>query len=48
MIQMGSLKASKNQGLLGGETNNAKTKGKQKGKENNNTDFKCKEKQNPS
>ena len=48
MIHMGALKASKNQDLLAGETKNAQAKVKNKGKEKKNTDFKPKEKQNPS
>ena len=45
---MGALKASKNQALLDGETKNAQEKGKQKGKEKKKSDFKPKEKKNPS
>ena len=43
---MGSLKASKNQALLDGERKNAQAKGKQKGKDKNNSDIKPKEKWN--
>ena len=45
---MGDLKASNNQALLTEETKNAQAKGKQKGKEKKNIDFKPKDKQNPS
>ena len=48
MIQMGVVKASKNQALLVGETKNVKAKGKQKGKEKRSTNFKLKHKHNPS
>ena len=37
LIQMGVLKASKNQALLVGETNNMQEKGKHKGKDKRNT-----------
>ena len=42
MIQMGSLKACKNHVLLAGETKNAQAKGKHKGKEKKNIEFKLK------
>ena len=45
---MGALKASNNQSLLDGKTNNAQAKGKKKGKENTNNDFNPKDKKNPS
>ena len=45
---MGALKASKNQALLVGEVKNVKAKGKQKGKEKKNIDFKPKDKHKPS
>ena len=45
---MGTLKASKNQDLLGGDTKNAQAKGNHKGKEKKNTNFKHKDKKNPS
>ena len=48
LIQMGSLKASKNQDLLVRENNTAQDKGRKKGKEKKNTETKPKEKQNPS
>ena len=48
LIQMWSLKASKNQARLAGETKNAQEKRKQKGKEKKNTYFNPKEKHNPS
>ena len=48
LIQMGDLKALKNQALLDGETKNAQEKGKQKGNEKKSIDFNPKEKQNPS
>ena len=48
MKDKGAIKASKNQALSARETNNAQAKGKQKGKEKKNIDFKLKEKQNPS
>ena len=47
MIQMGALKASKNQALLARETKNVQGKGKQKGKEKKNTESKTKGKKNP-
>ena len=45
---MGALKASKNQARLAGETKDAQEKRKKKGKENKNTYFNPKEKNNPS
>ena len=48
MIQMGVFQASKNLSLLAGNSRNVQEKGKQRGKHNNNTDSKLKEKQNPS
>ena len=48
LIHMGALKASKNQALLSRETKNVQEKGKQKGTEKKNIDFKPKEKQNLS
>ena len=41
---MGALKASKNQALLAGETKNAQTRGKHKGKEKKDIVFKPKDK----
>ena len=48
LIQMGALKASKNQALLDGDTKNAQYKGRQNWKDKKNTEIKPKEKQNPS
>ena len=48
LIQTGGLRASKNQDLVDGETNNAQEKGKNKGKDKNNIDFNPKDKQNHS
>ena len=45
---MGVLQALKNLSLLARNSRNAQEKGKQRGKQNNNTDSKLKEKQNPS
>ena len=47
MIQMGVVKASKNQSLLARETKNVHEKGNEKGKEKKNIDFKPKDKKNP-
>ena len=48
LIQMGALKASKNQALLARETKNAQAKERQKGTNKKNIETKPKEKQNPS
>ena len=48
MIQMGSLKTSKNQAVLAKETVNAQEKRKQKGKDKRDTEFKPKEEIDPS
>ena len=48
LIQIESLKPSKNQALLDGETKNVQEKGKQKGKDKKKTERKPKEKKNPS
>ena len=48
LIYMGGLRASKNQDLVYGETNNAQENGKNKGKEKKNIDFKPKDKKNIS
>ena len=48
MIQLGALKAYTIQALLSRETKNAKAKGKQKGKQKKNNDFKPTDKYNPS
>ena len=45
---MGSLKASKNQALLARESKNLNAKGKQKGKDKKNSEFKPKEELDPS
>ena len=45
---MGALKASPNQSLLAGETNNVQARRKQKGKEKRNTEFKPKDEFDPS
>ena len=45
---MGAVKVSKNQALLARETKKDQVKGKKKGKEKKNIDFKPKDKKNPS
>ena len=45
---MGALRASPNQSLLAGETKNAQTRRKQKGKEKRNIEFEPKEEFDPA